>query len=89
MPDYINKIKFLVDSLTVVSQPVSQQELIDHTLNGLGRTYILFAISMYTMLDDLSVADVYNLFLNYEYRCGNWSRTPFYEIQIFGVWKYN
>lgn len=68
MSDYIKKIKSLVYFLFAVSQPISPQDLIDHALNGLGPTYDPFEISVYPKLDDLSVANVDSMFLNYEQR---------------------
>lgn len=48
--NYMKKIKFLVDSLTVVGQHVLPQDLIDYTLKSLGLTYDLFAIYVFQQL---------------------------------------
>lgn len=68
MADYIKQIKSLADSLAATGNVVSSQDLIDHTLNGLGPTYDPFVISVYTKLDDLSTDDVHSLLLSYDRR---------------------
>uniref|UniRef100_A0A5K1DDR9 Uncharacterized protein n=1 Tax=Nymphaea colorata TaxID=210225 RepID=A0A5K1DDR9_9MAGN len=68
MLEYLNHMRFLVDSLRAVNEIVSDSDLVLHTLNGLSSEYESF-ITTVTMSKILSIfSELHDLLLNQERR---------------------
>lgn len=64
---YINKLKSLCNSLVAIGEPVSYNDHVIYLLGGLGCEYNLLVTLVINQPDKPSVAEIYSLFLSYEF----------------------
>ncbi|KAJ3697958.1 hypothetical protein LUZ61_001663 [Rhynchospora tenuis] len=66
--DYIQHMRKLADELLFIGSPMSEDDLVIATLNGLGPDYLSFVTSITTALrsQSISFADLHGLLLNHE-----------------------
>lgn len=61
--EYLLKIKNIVDSLTAIGDPISNQDHLDAVLEGLPEEYNPFVMMIYSRLDTPSISEVEGLLL--------------------------
>lgn len=68
MTEYLENARCLADTLTAISHPVSDEDLILYVLSDLDPDYAAFVTSITTWSDSISYNDSYNLLLTQEYQ---------------------
>ncbi|XP_060957927.1 retrovirus-related Pol polyprotein from transposon RE2 isoform X2 [Cannabis sativa] len=66
--DYVDKIKFVCDSLAIAGHPVNDFDLILHLLNGLGPEFDSVVSSITSRSENLSLEEVQALLMSHESR---------------------
>ncbi|MQM05339.1 hypothetical protein Taro_038146, partial [Colocasia esculenta] len=64
--EYMQTIKGIADSLTIIGEPVREQDLIMQVLAGLGPSYNTFIPSVTTRIRDVSLEDLHAMLLAHE-----------------------
>ncbi|CAL1393652.1 unnamed protein product [Linum trigynum] len=65
---YLARAHDLADRLAALNNPISDDELVDRCLRGLGDEFLPFVRTIETKLEPLSFADFHGLLLNEEHR---------------------
>ena len=64
--EYMHKVKALADAMASAGSPLTDDEIIDYMLTGLGKAFNPIAASLSVVVTPVMLAEFYSMVLNYE-----------------------